>query len=41
VSYCTALAEAHTVVETQIKPHAVEMTNCVLGEQSKKKLETV
>jgi len=43
VSYSTALAEEpHTVVETQIKSHAVEMTNCVLGEQSeKKKLETV
>jgi len=41
VSYGTALAEeAHTVVETQIKSRAVEMTNCVLGEQSKKKLET-
>jgi hypothetical protein len=38
VSYRIALVEeAHTVVETQIKPRVVEMTNCVLGEQSKKK----
>jgi hypothetical protein len=42
VSYGTAIAEvARTVVETQIKSRVVEMTNCVLVEQLKKKLETV
>jgi hypothetical protein len=41
VSYRIALAgEAHTVAETLLKQHAVEMTTCVLGEQTKKKLET-
>lgn len=40
--YRTALAEeAHTVLETQIKPCAVDMTNCMVGEQLKKKLATV
>jgi hypothetical protein len=41
VSYCTALAEAHTVAHTQIIICVVEMTIFVLGEQSKKKLEAV
>jgi hypothetical protein len=42
VIYHIALAgEAHTVPETLIKLCAVEVTTCVLGEQSKKKLETV
>jgi hypothetical protein len=41
-SYRTALVgEAHTCAETLIKLHAVEMTTWVLGEPSKKKLETV
>jgi hypothetical protein len=31
----------HTFAETQIKPRAVEMATCVLGEQSKKKPGTV
>jgi hypothetical protein len=29
--------EAHRVAETKIKPCAVEMADCVLDEQSKKK----
>jgi hypothetical protein len=33
--------EAHTIAETLIKPCAIEMAICVLGEQSKKKLERV
>lgn len=41
VSCCTALAEAHTFAETPIKPCAMEMTTCALGEHSKKKVETV
>jgi hypothetical protein len=41
-SYCSALVgEAHTVAETLIKPYALEKTTCVLGEQSKNKLETI
>jgi hypothetical protein len=39
VSYRTALAgEVHTIAETLIKPCAIEMAPCVLGQQSKKKL---
>lgn len=42
VSYCTAFAgEAHTVLKSLIKPLAVEMVTRTLGEESKKKLETV
>jgi hypothetical protein len=42
VSYCIALeGEAHSSAETRNKPCAIEMATCVLGEQSKKKLETV
>jgi hypothetical protein len=42
VSCLISLAgEAHAVVETLIKPCAVEMATCVLGEQSKKKFDTV
>jgi hypothetical protein len=41
VSYRITLAgEAHTVSETIPKPCAVEIAICVLGEQTKKKLET-
>lgn len=41
VSYRIALAGgAHTVAETLRKQYAVEMAPCVLGEQTKKKLET-
>jgi hypothetical protein len=32
--------EAHTVAETLLKQPAVERTPCVIGEQTKKKLET-
>jgi hypothetical protein len=40
VSYRISLAgEAHTIAETLIKPRAIEMAACVLGEQLKKKLE--
>ena len=31
LSYCNALADAHTLAETLIKPHALEMAICVLG----------
>jgi hypothetical protein len=42
VSYCIAFAgETHTIAETLIKSCSIEMAACVLGEQSKKKLETV
>jgi hypothetical protein len=42
VSYRIALAgEAQTIAETLIKSCAIEMASCVLGEQSKKKLERV
>lgn len=33
--------EAHTAAETLIKPCAVEMETCELGEESKKKLKTI
>jgi hypothetical protein len=40
--YGTALAvEVHTFADTLITPRVVEMSTCVLGEQSKKKEETV
>jgi hypothetical protein len=42
VSYRIAFGgAAHTIAETIIKPCAIEMAACVLGEQSKKKLGTV
>jgi len=42
VSYRIELAgQAHTVRENLIKRYAVEMTTCVLGEESKEKLGTV
>jgi hypothetical protein len=41
VSYRIELTrETHTIAETLIKPCAVEMAECMLDEQAKKKLET-
>lgn len=41
MSYRIALAgEAHTVAETLLKKSAVEVAPCVLGEETRKKLET-
>jgi hypothetical protein len=40
-SHIVIREEAHTAAETLIKPRGVEMETCELGEESKKKLQTV